>query len=72
MENEAIILRSELELEAVTLVLDGAEWFEVFMWMPSVPVIIRKVAQQIRHLMPEIAFELDQISKSLDDIFETS
>ena len=64
-----IALNSELALEQLIFKLETAEMMgDVGFLIHPIKGVVTSVGEQIRHMMPEVSFELSQINESLDGI----
>ncbi len=64
-----IILQSELALEQLIFKLESAEILgDIAFLVRPVKNVVDTVGKQVKHLMPEASFELDQINESLDGL----
>jgi division protein CdvB (Snf7/Vps24/ESCRT-III family) len=64
-----IVLQSELALERVLFKLETAEMLgDMAYLMHPIKSVVTSIGEQMRHLMPEVSYELSQINETLDGL----
>jgi division protein CdvB (Snf7/Vps24/ESCRT-III family) len=64
-----VVLQSELALERVLFKLETAEMLgDMAYLMHPIKNVVTSIGEQMRHVMPEVSYELSQINETLDSI----
>jgi division protein CdvB (Snf7/Vps24/ESCRT-III family) len=64
-----IVLQSELALERVLFKLETAEMLgDMVFLMHPVKSVVTSIGEQMRHVMPDVSYELSQINETLDSL----
>ena len=64
-----IVLQSELAIEQLIFKLETAEMLgDIAYLVHPVKTVVATVGEHVKHLMPEVSFELGQINESLDGL----
>lgn len=64
-----VVLQSELALEKVVFKLETAEMLgDIAYLMHPIKNVVGSISEQIRHVMPDVSYELSQINGTLDGL----
>ena len=64
-----VVLQSELALERVIFTLETAEMLgDIAYLMHPIKSVVSNIGEQMRHVMPEVSYELGQIIETLDGL----
>jgi division protein CdvB (Snf7/Vps24/ESCRT-III family) len=64
-----VVLQSELALERVLFKLETAEMLgDMVYLMHPIKSVVTSIGEQMRHVMPEVSYELSQINETLDGL----
>jgi len=64
-----VVLQSELALERVIFKLETAEMLgDIAYLMHPIKSVVSNIEEQMRHVMPEVSYELGQINETLDGL----
>jgi len=64
-----VVLQSELALERVIFKLETAEMLgDIAFLMHPIKNVVTTIGEQMRHVMPEVSYELGQINETLDSL----
>jgi division protein CdvB (Snf7/Vps24/ESCRT-III family) len=64
-----VVLQSELALEKVVFKLETAEMLgDIAYLMHPIKNVVENISEQIRHVMPDVSYELSQINGTLDGL----
>jgi division protein CdvB (Snf7/Vps24/ESCRT-III family) len=64
-----VVLQSELALERVLFKLETAEMLgDMVYLMHPIKSVVTSIGEQMRHLMPDVSYELSQINETLDGL----
>jgi division protein CdvB (Snf7/Vps24/ESCRT-III family) len=64
-----VVLQSELALERVIFKLETAEMLgDIAYLMHPIKSVVTCIGEQMRHVMPDVSYELSQINETLDGL----